>query len=224
MNLNLIRWILAGAALAGLILATGCGMCSMPGKSEAEKAAQQAKEAGQAAEPGIQAMGEAFSKMKEAMDKQGGAEPVDFRELKALLPESAAGLARESAEGEKSGAMGIKVSTAKGRYAGEQSSLDIEITDMGTAAGLTAFASAAWTVAEIDKEDANGHERTFAYRQHKAYEKYANDTREGEIQVLVAQRFIVRVRGTGLSMADIKAALGQVDIDRLDAIAKEAAE
>jgi len=218
-----IRLILAGLALLGLLVMMGCGMCSR--KPDADQAAQKEEEAQKAAEPGLQQMGDALSKMKEAMEGKGEpVEPVDYRALKTLLPETAADLARESAEGEKSGAMGVKVSMARAHYANEESSLDIEITDMGTASGLTAMASAAWTLVDVDKESADGYERTTTYHGHRAFEKYETEAQRGEMHVLVAKRFIVNVHGSNLPMDRIKSALSEVDFGKLTVLAKEAAE
>ena len=218
-----IRLILAGLALLGLLVMMGCGMCSR--KPDADQAAQKEEEAQKAAEPGLQQMGDALSKMKEAMEGKGEpVEPVDHKALKALLPETAADLARESAEGEKSGAMGVKVSMARARYASEESSLEIEITDMGTASGLTAMASAAWTLVDMDKESDAGYERTTTFRGHRAFEEYDNNAQRGEMRVLVAKRFIVKVQGSNLPMDRIKSALSEVDFGKLTVLAKEAAE
>ena len=218
-----IRLILAGLALLGLLVMMGCGMCSR--KPDADQAAQKEEEAQKAAEPGLQQMGDALSKMKEAMEGKGEpVEPVDHKALKALLPETAADLARESAEGEKSGAMGVKVSMARARYANEESSLEIEITDMGTASGLTAMASAAWTLVDMDKESDAGYERTTTFRGHRAFEEYDNNAQRGEMRVLVAKRFIVKVQGSNLPMDRIKSALSEVDFGQLTVLAKEAAE
>jgi len=218
-----IRLILAGLALLGLLVMMGCGMCSR--KPDADQAAQKEEEAREAAEPGLQQMGDALSKMKEAMEGKGEpVEPVDYKALKALLPETAADLARESAEGEKSGAMGVKVSMARARYANEESSLEIEITDMGTASGLTAMASAAWTLVDMDKESDAGYERTTTFRGHRAFEEYDNNAQRGEMRVLVAKRFIVNVQGSNLPMDRIKSAVNEVDLGQLAALAKETAE
>jgi len=221
-----IRLILAGLALLGLLVMMGCGMCSRkPDADQAAQKAEEAREAQEAAEPGLQQMGDALSKMKEAMEGKGEpVEPVNYQSLKALLPETAADLARESAEGEKTGAMGVKVSMARARYANEESSLEIEITDMGTASGLTAMASAAWTLVDMDKESDAGYERTTTYRGHRAFEEYDNNAQRGEMRVLVAKRFIVNVQGSNLPMDRIKSALNEVDFSQLAALAKEASE
>ena len=61
-------------------------------------------------------------------------DPVDFRELKALLPEDIDGMKRGEAQGEKSGMGGLNVATAQARYSsGADTSLQLKITDMGSA-------------------------------------------------------------------------------------------
>ena len=46
--------------------------------------------------------------------------PIDFRELKALLPENLGNLKRTNIEGEKTSAMGINVSTANADYSDQE--------------------------------------------------------------------------------------------------------
>lgn len=147
-------------------------------------------------------------------------EVIDFRELKALLPESLGDMKRTNAEGEKNSAMGFTVSQARGDYSSEDGSkyLDIEITDFGGATGWAGLASWGWTIAEVDRETETGYEKTTKYKGHKAFEKYDNEYQNGNIDVLVAGRFMVSVDGNNLSMDNIKSALDAIDIGKLEAM------
>lgn len=71
-------------------------------------------------------------------------------------------------------------------------------------------------MAEIDKETENGYERTFMYKGNKGYEKYNNNSQDGEISVLVAKRFVVEVNGNNVSMNELKAALDMIDTGKLE--------
>lgn len=150
-------------------------------------------------------------------------EVVDFRELKALLPESLGDLKRTNAEGEKSGAMGFTVSKAEADYNNEDYSkrIDLEITDISGATGFTGLAAWGWSIADIDKEDESGYEKTIKYKGHKGFEKYNNQDQYGSFEVLISGRFIVAVHGNAVSMAEIKSAIDQVDIGKLESM-KEA--
>jgi hypothetical protein len=106
-------------------------------------------------------MGEAMKKMGEALGAATGKKvtPVDFRELKALLPEALPGMKRTRAEGERAAAMGINISKAEGEYQKEGSSVHINLMDMGTLSGMAAMATVGWAMAEIDKETETGYEK-----------------------------------------------------------------
>ncbi|HEY6085598.1 MAG TPA: Yip1 family protein, partial [Nitrospira sp.] len=143
-------------------------------------------------------------------------DPVDFRQLKELMPESLAGMSRAEAAGEKSTALGMTVSKAAARYAGDgQRSIDLTISDIGNVSGLAGLALYAWTNGEIDKDSQSGYEKTTVFQGYKAYEKYDKRDQRGELDVLVNKRFVVEAKGDRLSMEDLKGALSKVDLDKL---------
>ena len=68
-------------------------------------------------------------------------QPIDFRELKAMLPASLPGMQRNEASGQGGEAMGMKGSSATARYSdGANASIRIEIVDLGSLSGLAALA------------------------------------------------------------------------------------
>jgi hypothetical protein len=172
---------------------------------------------------GIKSLDDFVDKAKEvqkSMEEGKKYEVVDFRELKALLPENLGDLKRTNAEGEKSGAMGFTISKAQADYNNEDYSqrIDIEITDITGASGFAGLAAWGWAMADIDKETENGYEKTTKYKGHKAFEKYNNQDQYGSIEVLVSGRFIVSVNGNNVPMAAIMSAIDQVDIGKLEAM------
>src|SRR5207244_3625129 len=111
---------------------------------------------------------------------------------------------------------GFNVAKAEGEYRGEtEGNIDITITDMGNMSGLTAMA-AGWAMVDLDKETDTGYEKTTTYNGQKAHEQYNREGHHGEISVLVANRFIVEVKGNSVTMDNIKSALGKIDIGKLD--------
>ena len=175
---------------------------------------------------GIKSLDDFVDNMKEVqkgMEEGKKYEVVDFRELKALLPETVGDLKRTNAQGEKSGSMGFTVSKAEADYNNEDYSkrIDIEITDISGATGFAGIAAWGWAMADIDKESETGYEKTIKYKGHKAFEKYDNQDQYGSIEVLVAGRFMVSVNGNNVPMAVIKSAVDQIDIGKLEAM-KEA--
>lgn len=144
--------------------------------------------------------------------------PIDFRELKALLPEKLGDFKRTNIEGEKVAAMGMNVSTANADYSDEEGnqSIDLKITDLGSVSGLSGLAAYGWYMVDIDKETETGYEKTITYKGNKGFEKYDNQGKYGEISVLVAKRFIVEANGNSVSMEQIKSAVDMIDIGKLE--------
>lgn len=204
-----------------LMLVISCGKSAE--EKKAEEAAKQLEEAGKQMAEGIaqgtsENMAEVMKKMGEALSQGSKIEPVNFRELKALLPESLPGMKRTNASGEKTASFGINVSEAEGSYDSEDggSSMNIKIVDMGSISGLASMATFAWAFAEFDREDDSGYEKTTKYDGYKAFEKYNKSNKKGEIQVLIAKRFMVEVDGYNVDIDDVKKALGKIDLDKLE--------
>jgi hypothetical protein len=175
----------------------------------------------QAAATGMQAAAVAMENLARSMGKPGAAGPlVDFRDLKALLPETIGGLKRTSAEGEKSSAMGFGVSKATGKYKGDgDGRLRVELIDT---AGVGGMAIAAFGLAglEVDKETEHGYERTSTVGGRKLFEKYNSKSKRGEIKALVGNRFVVEIDGDDVPMETLKDALtSKLDLAKLEALA-----
>jgi hypothetical protein len=175
----------------------------------------------QAAATGMQAAAVAMENLARSMGKPGATGSlVDFRDLKALLPETIGDLKRTSAEGEKSSAMGFGVSKATGKYKGDgKGRLRVELIDT---AGVGGIAIAAFGLAglEVDKETENGYERTSTVGGRKLFEKYNSKSRRGEIKALVGNRFVVEIDGDDVPMETLKDALtSKLDLAKLEALA-----
>lgn len=199
--------------LFALLILPGCGKS---GDQPTEKQKSEDK-------TGIKSIDDFVDNVKEVqknMEEGKKYEVVDFRDLKALLPESVGDLKRTNAEGEKTGAMGFTISKAEADYDSEDhsQSIDIEITDFTGATGIAGMAVWGWAMADIDKETETGYEKTTKYKGHKAFEKYNNKNQYGSLEVLVADRFMVSVDGNNVPMAVIKSAMDQIDISKLEAM------
>lgn len=210
------RAILAAAALA----LAACGKEEPPKPVDpGTKVEQAAKQLGDAARQGdMQQAGEAMKQMGAALTGSMKVEPVDFRALKEMLPESIAGMKRTAAEGSRTSVVGIASSKAEATYEdGKGGRIALEITDVGTLSGVTAMAFA-WVNVEIDKEGTSGYERTTTVAGRKAYERYDTASRTGELDVIVAGRFIVGAKATGVEMKVFKEAVAKLDLEKLDAL------
>jgi hypothetical protein len=225
--------------IAVVLLAGGCGKSAEQQAREdaarklsdaGKQMEQAAKDMEDAAKKGGQGMADAMAKMGMAVGGAvGGAvgeaakgmgtavEPVDFRELKALLPDGIGAMKRTSAEGEKGGAFGIVVAHAEGRYQGDGGSVDLKITDPGNLSGFAALA-AMWMNMELDKETDTGYEKTGTANGRRFHEKYDKNSKSGEYTVVVGNRFMVEINGHGVDMPTMKKAVDQVNLAKLESM------
>jgi hypothetical protein len=201
--------------------------CKSPEQKAAEETAKRLEEASKnlekAAESGQANMGDAMAALGAAMGAATGGkqvETVDFRTLKDMLPGSVSGMNRTEATGEKNAAMGMQISSAHANYQNDaqNSNMKVTITDIGSMTGLAGMAAYAWAMTDIDRETGTGYEKTTRFNGHKAIEKYDNQTKFGEISVLVGDRFVVAAEGNAVSMNDLKGALNQVNLGKLESM------
>lgn len=165
------------------------------------------------------AMGKAMGAAAESAKSGAAKGVVDFREMKALLPKELPDGFKGQLKGEKTGAMGMSVAEAEGRYAPEngEGSITIKLTDMsGVAFG--AMAGMAWAATEVDNETDSGYEKTTKINGYKALEKYDTKSKDGSIQIMVDNRFSIEVQGYGVKIEQIRAALKDVDLKKLAAL------
>lgn len=155
----------------------------------------------------------------------GSVEAVDFRRLRDLLPEAAAGFERTSAEGEQTAAMGMNMSTATATYENEEgASLNLTISDMGSLTSPMAMGIAAWASVQVDRETDTGYERTVRHDGHPAFETFdATDGPRGQatLDVIVGQRFLVEIDGYGVTMDEVKELAGEIDLGELEDLRDE---
>ncbi|TLV00520.1 hypothetical protein [Dyadobacter luticola] len=195
--------------LSSVLLFSSCG-----NKEKEQEEAEQEEEKAKEDDSPADAL-QAFADKAKAIGDRETVDPVDFRKLKELLPEKLSGLDRTEATGEKSGAMGFTVSTAQAKYKSGEESIDVEIVDTGGIAGVSTMALAAWSMAEIDKETTSGYEKTTKIEGYKAFEKYNNDSKSGEVNVLVGDRYLVNVEGNNITVDQMKDILKEIDLAKL---------
>lgn len=198
-------------ALPALALSLTLPLAACGGGDDAEPGIfEQVGQLAEAAE-GMQEMGERIEEMAE----QPPADPVDFRRLKELLPEELAGMARTSSEGQKQGMGGFNVSMANAEYGADPAAVTVTLTDLGGAQAAMLF-GAAWTMVDMDKETDTGFERTTEIAGNPGYEKYDSGSERGEMQAIVADRFLVKVEGRSVTEDQLRGVMTALDFDALD--------
>ena len=151
----------------------------------------------------------------------GGGDQVEAlapETLKPFLPETLSGLPRTSYEASRNAAIGIQVSNAEATYRNPQGGpeLKLEITDTGGAKGFMALAG--FANMEEDKQTEQGYEKTFHENGHLVHEQW-NKNGSGEYTVILGDRFVVVVRGSGLSdISALQSALAGVNLAGLESL------
>lgn len=191
------------------------------GESATEESSSQSGNSGADSDDPTAQMQEAAKQMQEAMKNmgEGGAEPINFRELKEVLPDKVAGMSTENKSGETAGAMGFKVSTAEADYKDGNQSIKINIVD---AAGISTvmMGMAAWANLDFDRESDTEVERTFTLDGYKAFESYNFNDKSGNVSVLVADRFVVNAEGRNVERKDLQDAVKEVGFKKLEKLVR----
>jgi hypothetical protein len=144
-------------------------------------------------------------------------DPVAFDELKALVPESFAGLPKTASSAEKTGMASLMVSKAEARYgdgAGKRVTLDI--SDTGGVSGLIGLAS--WVGVEGEKDDDRGTEKTQKVGGRIVHQRTSKTGGSNEFGIVLGDRFVVSATGNGVGVDELKAAISGLDLAKLESM------
>ena len=143
-------------------------------------------------------------------------EAVEIEKLKPLVPETFAGLAKKSSSSDKSGVAGFMISKAEASYADNAGkSVQLEITDTGSASGIMGMAS--WMSVQGEKEDQYGTEKTKKINGRMVHEK-SRKSGGGEYSVVIADRFMVEAKSSSVDLDTLKSAVGSLDLGKLESM------
>ncbi len=166
-------------------------------------------------------LGERIERLGEAIRKETDVEPVDWRKLADLMPRRVAGMKRVDVEGEKVGALGIRVSKVTAKYEGDDREMELTIVDLGSLR-RAAMAGLDWLDLDIDREGTWGFERTFTHEGFPAHERFERQgsSKTYEMEVVVGHRFVVSIdaKGRMLDEDDLEDLREAIDYDDLDAL------
>lgn len=141
-------------------------------------------------------------------------DPVDIEQLKPLVPDTLAGMAKASSRAEKSGIGSLMVSKAEARYGDGDKQMTLEVSDTGGVSGLLAIAGWAQGVSEDD----NGSERTQKVDGRLTHEKVSKSGGTNEYAIVIADRFVVSAKGTGVDINTLKSAVSSIDLAKLESM------
>ena len=169
-------------------------------------------------------LGNAFEEMGKAFGNDTNVEPVDFRELRALLPEEIRGMEKGKSNGERTGALGFRISQVEQTYEEENGDgkLEISIVDLGGLKNVAAM-GLDWLNVDVDRESDDGYERTRTYRDHPVMDKCEQTGRydKCEMTAFISRRFVVSLKSQGLERGRLEDILEEVDIRKLERMKDE---
>jgi hypothetical protein len=176
------------------------------------EAAQKSGDSSKQMEAAMGAIGTAISGGK-------GVEPVQVDALKPLLPDNVAGLPRTASSSDRSGVAGLMAAKVGGDY-GDNSgrSLKLEIVDTGGAAGLTALVGWAGLGATSESENDARIERSRKEGNRFVHEEISKRGGTNSYTVILADRFVVSGKGTGVDIDTVKKAVNGLDLGKVEAL------
>jgi hypothetical protein len=204
-------------------LSAACGGSSEQQKAaeDLQKSAEQMQKSSDDLSKGAQDMAsgfEAFGKaMAGAMNGGNGdtkpVDPVGFRDLQTVMPD-VPGWEKQKPTGERMTAP-FSMSQASVNYRKDDASIKMEIMDSGLNQLLfTPFTM--FMASGYEKETQDGFERSVNISGNPGWEKWDSGTRNGELNVVVAKRFLVQLEGHDID--DLKAlrdVLDRTDLKKL---------
>lgn len=154
-----------------------------------------------------------LSKSIEEMVEGNGAKTVHYTELQELLPKKLDRHRRTDLEGNTSGILGVRISTAQAVYEKGDSEVEISIVDAGSLGVIMSMAD--WVEAEFDESDRNGFKRTGTFEGYRCFEQYRKKG-NSEMAVIVANRFLVVASGGVDDFDDLRDMVSDMKLKRLE--------
>jgi hypothetical protein len=193
-----------------LMLAAACGKSEE--QKAAEKAAEETREAAEALQKAAESAGSAgaaqgLQEFAKAMEGMAGAmsgttpdgkpvEPVGFQALQTALPELS-GWERSTPTGERMTAP-IAFSEAETHYTMGETNVSVKIVDSAFSQMLVA-PWAMFLTAGYERESSEGYEKSVNVGGNPGFERWNKDSRTGELNLVVAKRYLVTVEGDNIN-------------------------
>ncbi len=207
---------LSNLAKAGEESQAAASNSAAPAATSAPANAPTAADPGSAQSP-MSAAGGLLSALGGAMGGPHRVDTVDFKTLEGVLPASLPGMKRTHAEGVNQSAVGVKTSSAKADYAGDNgAAAHIEIADISGVSGLMDLAGG--LIQNTTSESDRGFEKDVVIGGRTVHEKYDAPNKQGDLSIILVKRFSVDISGHGVSMGSLEQSLGQIDLARLESM------
>jgi hypothetical protein len=149
--------------------------------------------------------------------------PVHFKQLQGFLPKiDIAGFTKGKPGGQTSTAMGMSTSEATLEYTKGEETIEVKISDMA-GVPFAAVGASMMGMTEFENQTENGYEKSVKIQGFPGTEKVeTGEYKSAEISLVVANRFMVELKGNGMSDAAILRKL--IDSMNLAELAKQTAQ
>ena len=196
------------------LVTVACGSSEQEKQAEqVEKAAEQVQDSAASMAKGLEDMAKGLSAMAGGDPNAKAVDPVSFRDLQTVLPDLP-GWEKSKPTGERM-TMPVNFSQAEVEYTRGDSRIEAKIVDSALNQLLVAPFSMFLT-AGYEKETSEGYEKSVKIGQYPGWEKWDTGDKDGELNAVVAGRFIVQL--TGNDIADMKVlhdAMNATDLNKL---------
>ena len=188
------------------------------GEAAVNAATQGAAPAGEAAK-GMEDFAKAMQGMAAAMGGANGAkpsEPVSFRDLQTAFP-TVSGWTMDKPRGERMSAP-VAFSQTETRYKNGDQTIEVKIVD----SAFNQMLITPWAMflaAGYEKETDDGYEKSTTIAGNPGFEKWNDQRKDGELNIVVAKRFLVSVEGDRLTdMKQLQEFASKIDFAKLGAL------
>lgn len=188
------------------------------GEAAVNAATQGAAPAGEAAK-GMEDFAKAMQGMAAAMGGANGgkpSEPVSFRDLQTAFP-TVSGWTMDKPKGERMTAP-VAFSQTETRYKNGDQTIEVKIVD----SAFNQMLITPWAMflaAGYEKETDDGYEKSTTIAGNPGFEKWNDQRKDGELNIVVAKRFLVSVEGDRLTdMKQLQEFASKIDFAKLGAL------
>ncbi|QNK02944.1 Yip1 family protein [Dyella telluris] len=134
--------------------------------------------------------------------------------LRGFLPDELDGMKRSDFHADRSGAMGMQISSADATYSdGRTRTMQVEVADTGNMRGMMAVASA--VTPNTEQQTDHGYQKTYTDHDRLVQETWDTQTMSGEFSVVVANRFTVKASGNAQDIDQLRQVVNDLDLDKL---------
>jgi hypothetical protein len=173
--------------------------------SEASKAAENVAGGAEQVAKGLEGLAKGFQELAQNADVKP-VDPVSFRDLQTAFGDLK-GWEKGKPTGERMTAP-VAFSEASVTYRQGDASIDAKIVDSGfnqiLMAPFTMFLSAGY-----EKETEDGYEKSVKVGEHPGWEKWNSQGKDGELNAVVAKRFLLTLDGNGIESTKVLYDLAQ---------------